>query len=173
MIVCCRLFLCLNLMPPGVSGVLLKIMLSCDTCCIYLSLCVFTVCVLANKGVHKHIVTVIAICDKCGMQSDIRFSPHKRWLQIIIIIIIIIIIFIQRAAQTVLGVYLKRTCSCVTNASSALAVLTIMRYTNPQTHSLTIATCVLHSVISVPVSMAYMHADTDMFVTLLRSPAGD
>jgi len=34
-------------MPPGVSGVLLEIMLSCDTCCIYLSLCV-----LANKGVH-------------------------------------------------------------------------------------------------------------------------
>jgi len=28
MIVCCRLFLCLSLMPPGVSGVLLKIMLS-------------------------------------------------------------------------------------------------------------------------------------------------
>jgi len=39
-------------MPPGVSGVLLKIMLSCDTCCTYLSLCVFTACVLANKGVH-------------------------------------------------------------------------------------------------------------------------
>jgi len=39
-------------MPPGVSGVLLKIMLSCDTCCIYLSLCVLTACVLANKGVH-------------------------------------------------------------------------------------------------------------------------
>jgi len=35
-----------------VSGVLLKIMLSCDTCCIYLSLCVLTACVLANKGVH-------------------------------------------------------------------------------------------------------------------------
>ena len=49
-------FLCLNLMPPGVSGVLLKIMSSCDklTCCrpIYLSLCVFTACVLANKAVH-------------------------------------------------------------------------------------------------------------------------
>jgi len=28
MIVCCRLFLCLSLMPPGVSDVLLKIMLS-------------------------------------------------------------------------------------------------------------------------------------------------
>jgi len=51
MIVCCRLFLCLNLMP--VSGVLLKIMLSCDTCCIYLSLYVLTACVLANKGVHN------------------------------------------------------------------------------------------------------------------------
>jgi len=29
---------------------------------------------------------------------------------------------IQRAAQTVLGVYLKRTCSCITSASSALRV---------------------------------------------------
>ena len=44
---------------------------------------------------------------------------------------------IQRAAQTVLGVYLKRTCSRVTSASSALGFLTIMRYTNPRTHSLT------------------------------------
>jgi len=30
---------------------------------------------------------------------------------------------IQQAAQTVLGIYLKRTCSRVTSASSALAVL--------------------------------------------------
>jgi len=54
MIVCCRLFLCLNPMPPGVSGVLLKTMLSCDIffCCIYLSLCVLAACVLANKGDH-------------------------------------------------------------------------------------------------------------------------
>ena len=44
---------------------------------------------------------------------------------------------IQRAAQTVLGVYLKRTCSRVISASSALGVLTIMRYINPRTHSLT------------------------------------
>ena len=49
---------------------------------------------------------------------------------------------IQRAAQTVLGVYLKRTCTCsrVTSASSALGVLNdyaIMRCTNPRTHSLT------------------------------------
>ena len=43
---------------------------------------------------------------------------------------------IQRAAQTVLGVYLKRTCSRVTSASSALGVLTIMHYTNPRTQSL-------------------------------------
>ena len=44
---------------------------------------------------------------------------------------------IQRAAQTVLGVYLKRTCSRVTSASSALGVLNVlMRYTNPRTHSL-------------------------------------
>jgi len=41
---------------------------------------------------------------------------------------------IQRAAQTVLGVYLKRTCLCVTSISSELGVLTIMRYTNPHTH---------------------------------------
>jgi len=44
---------------------------------------------------------------------------------------------IQRAAQTVLGVYLKRTCSRVISASSALGVLTIMRCINPRTHSLT------------------------------------
>ena len=44
----------------------------------------------------------------------------------------------QRAAQTVLGVYLKRTCSRVTSAPSALGVLTSMRYTNPRTHSLTL-----------------------------------
>ena len=42
---------------------------------------------------------------------------------------------IQRAAQTVLGVYLKRTCSRITSASSAQGFLTIMRYTNPCTHS--------------------------------------
>ena len=40
---------------------------------------------------------------------------------------------IQRAAQTVLGVYLKRTCLRVTSASSALGVLTNMCYTNPRT----------------------------------------
>jgi len=39
-------------------------------------------------------------------------------------------------AVTVLGVYLKSTCSRVTSASNALGVLTIMRYTNPRTHSL-------------------------------------
>ena len=45
---------------------------------------------------------------------------------------------IPRAAQTVLGVYLKRTCSRDANASSALGggFWTIMRYTNPRTHSL-------------------------------------
>ena len=44
---------------------------------------------------------------------------------------------IQRAVQTVLGVYLKRRpiCSRVTSASSALlGLLTTMRYTNPLTH---------------------------------------
>jgi len=43
---------------------------------------------------------------------------------------------IQRTAQTVLGVYLKRTCSRVTSASSALGVLNdYALYTNPHTHS--------------------------------------
>ena len=48
---------------------------------------------------------------------------------------------IQRAAQTVLGVYLKRTCSRVTSASSALGVLNdYARYksTHALTHSETI-----------------------------------
>jgi len=47
---------------------------------------------------------------------------------------------IQRAAQTVLGVYLKRTCSRVTSASSALGVLNdyvLYRSTHSLTHSLT------------------------------------
>ena len=42
---------------------------------------------------------------------------------------------LQRAAQTVLGIYLKRTCSRVTSASSALGILNdYMRYTNTLTH---------------------------------------
>ena len=45
---------------------------------------------------------------------------------------------IQRAAQTVLRVYLKRNCSRVTSASSALGVLNdYALYTNPRTHSVT------------------------------------
>ena len=51
---------------------------------------------------------------------------------------------IPRAAQTVSGVYLKR--SRVTSESSALGVLTIMRYTNSRTHSL-----------YVPVSVSVCH----------------
>ena len=45
---------------------------------------------------------------------------------------------IPRAAQTVLGVYLKRLVRAIvpTSASNALWVLTIMRYANPRTHSL-------------------------------------
>jgi len=40
--------------------------------------------------------------------------------------------FIQRAAQTVLGVYLKRTCSRLTSVSSALGVLIAkFHYTGP------------------------------------------
>jgi len=45
---------------------------------------------------------------------------------------------IQRAAQTVLGVYLKRICSRVTSASSALAVLddyALYKSTHSLTHS--------------------------------------
>jgi len=47
---------------------------------------------------------------------------------------------IQRAAQTVLGVYLKRTCSRVTSASSALGVhndYALHKSTHSLTHSLT------------------------------------
>ena len=46
---------------------------------------------------------------------------------------------IQRAAQTVLGVYLKRTCSRVSLLvhPAHQGFLTIIRYTNPHTHSLT------------------------------------
>jgi len=45
---------------------------------------------------------------------------------------------IQRAAQTVLGVYLKCTCSRDTSASSAhWGFLTIVRYTDARTDSLT------------------------------------
>ena len=45
---------------------------------------------------------------------------------------------IQRAAQTVLGIYLKRTCSCDTSASSALGVLNdyaLCKSTHSLTHS--------------------------------------
>ena len=48
---------------------------------------------------------------------------------------------IHRAAQTVLGVYLKRTCSCVTSASSALWVLNdyaLYKSTRSLTHSLAV-----------------------------------
>jgi len=45
---------------------------------------------------------------------------------------------IQQTTQTILGIYLKRTRSHITSASSALGVLTIMRYTNPRTHSLSL-----------------------------------
>ena len=44
---------------------------------------------------------------------------------------------VQRAAQTVLGVYLKRTCWLVTSVSSTLGVLNdYALYTYPRTHSL-------------------------------------
>jgi len=47
-----------------------------------------------------------------------------------------IVSWIQQAAQTVLGVYLKRTCLRVTSASSALGVLSDCALYKP-THSLT------------------------------------
>ena len=57
---------------------------------------------------------------------------------------------IQRAAQTVLGVYLKRTCSRVTSASSALGVLNdyvLYISTHALTHSLTLAIRLLQQVV--------------------------
>jgi len=51
-----------------------------------------------------------------------------------------IVSWIQQAAQTVLGVYLKRTCLRVTSASSALGVLSdyaLYKPTHSLTHSLT------------------------------------
>ena len=53
---------------------------------------------------------------------------------------------IQRAAQTVLGMYLKRTSSCVTSASSALGVLNdyvLYKSTHSLTHSLISYSCSL------------------------------
>ena len=73
-------------MPPGVSGVLLEIVLSCDTCCIYLSLCV-----LANKGVRylkevhstSHCLNPILPSEPAEMQfgadSGGRMRPCIRW----------------------------------------------------------------------------------------------
>ena len=61
---------------------------------------------------------------------------------------------IQRAARTVLGVYLKRTCSRVTSASSALGVLNdcaLYKSTHSLTHSIftsyTWARCQLHGLL--------------------------
>ena len=64
---------------------------------------------------------------------------------------------IQRAAQTVLGVYLKRTCSRVTSASSALGVLSDYALYK-STHSLTqVRRCWLRYI---------MKTDDDVFVNL-------
>ena len=54
---------------------------------------------------------------------------------------------IRRAAQTVLGVYLNRTCSRVTGASSALGVLNdyaLYKSTHSLTHSLICKQCTTH-----------------------------
>jgi len=69
---------------------------------------------------------------------------------------------IQRAVQTVLCVYLKRTCSRVTSAFSALGVLNdYALYTNPRTHSLTPTRVVpdkgpLNRCVCVPCSLCYV-----------------
>jgi len=68
---------------------------------------------------------------------------------------------IQRAAHTVLGVYLKRTCSRVSSASSALAVLNdyaLYKSTHSLTHSFT------HSRVRI---FLWVHH------TLLSSPTGN
>ena len=49
---------------------------------------------------------------------------------------------IQRAAQTVLGVHLKRICSRITSASSALGILNYYALYK-STHSLTLVLCLL------------------------------
>ena len=63
-------------------------------------------------------------------QSSISWQPHEHT--------IAVSSGIQRAAQTVLGVYLKRTCSHLTSASSALGVLNdyvLYKSTHAFTHS--------------------------------------
>ena len=63
---------------------------------------------------------------------------------------------IQRAAQTVLGLYLKRTCSCVTSASSALKVLNdyaLYKSTHSLTHSLIVHFSSRTSSMNIPFGM--------------------
>ena len=73
-----------------------------------------------------------------------------------------ILSWIQRAAQTVLGVYLKRTCSRVTSASSALGVLNdyaLYKYT----HSLTLTHALRQ--ITTPTPHDSIFADRMLFLT--------
>jgi len=70
---------------------------------------------------------------------------------------------IQRAVQTVLGVYLKRTCSRVTSASSALGVLNDYALYNPRTHSLTqTASRSVHPFLQITQRMNSNHSTCDM-----------
>jgi len=62
-------------------------------------------------------------------------------------IFFLILSWIQRAAQTVLDVYLKRSCSRVTSASSALGVLNDYALYK-STHSLTHSLCYSFRVVS-------------------------
>jgi len=75
-----------------------------------------------------------------------------------------------RAAQTVLGVYLKRTCSRVTSASSALGVLNdylLYKSTHSLTHSLTPA------FVCDDAGSHALHAWSDSFTLAVLRACGD
>ena len=106
---------------------------------------------------HCHPIYSSGCCDKphqprCGL----NLTPSRRYHQTTVTTLTVvgrsqllarwprthsrILSGIQRAARTVSGIYLKRTCSRVTSASSALAVLNdyaLYKYTHALTHSLT------------------------------------
>ena len=81
---------------------------------------------------------------------------------------------IQRAAQTVLGVYLKRTCWRVTSASSALAVLNdyaLYKSTHSLTHSLIHrrvgAVDILNAIPKMAAAMRHLATNTTAVSSLL------
>jgi len=81
-----------------------------------------------SRRYHQTTVTTLTVVGRSQLLA--RWPrTHSRILSVI-----------QRAARTVSGIYLKRTCSRVTSASSALAVLNdyaLYKYTHALTHSLT------------------------------------